>query len=295
MAASKTKPVLVRAVHPNAGVEAWYRGELDRIVDKVHASMTRVIFGLFDGPEPEIALDARPKPTAPLLLRRAMNKWGGLWAERVERLSLDLSERFARKNFTVTQNAVKQAFADAGWTVKFVPTLASVSAYHQVIGENVNLIRSIPAQYLKDIQTQVWQSVMRGGDMATLAKKLTKEHGIAKRRAATIARDQNAKAKAVIERTRRQELGVTHAVWMHSAGGKVPRRAHVAMDGKPYKIAQGMWDSDEGEYVLPGELINCRCTSKAVIPAFDNVREAVARAKASRPVDLLNAARKRAR
>lgn len=297
MKPTKDKPVFARAVHPNAGVEAWYRTRLDAIIARMHASVSRGVVGLYAelAPPPGHAFDARRPPPTSLLLRRALNKWGGLWRDRINDLSLDLAERFARKNFTVTQAAVKSAFEAAGWTVKFTPTAKSVADYHAVVGENVNLIKSIPAQYLKGIETAVWDSVMRGGDMATLAKRLEKEHGITKRRAATIARDQNAKAKATIEQTRRTEMGVTHAVWMHSAGGKVPRKTHVAMDGKPYLIKRGMWDSDEGEYVLPGQLINCRCISKAVIPAFDNVREAVARARASRPTDLLNAARARAK
>jgi uncharacterized protein with gpF-like domain len=131
--------------------------------------------------------------------------------------------------------------------------------------------------------------------MHALSVDLRETYGITRERAALIAGDQNAKAKATIERTRRQEIGVTHAIWMHSAGGKVPRKTHVKMDGKAYLISAGMWDSDEGAYVLPGELINCRCTSKAVLPAVDNVAEAVARAKASRPRGLLESALARAR
>jgi uncharacterized protein with gpF-like domain len=294
MQPEKNKPVVVRAIHPNAGVRAWYQGELDAMITKMHNSVKGAILALYRDEEPAdgLAHDATPPP---LLLRRALLKWGGLWTRRLDSLSLDLAERFARKNFNVTQTQMKTAFAEAGFTVKFTPTPGSVSAYHAVAAENVNLIRSIPAQYLKDVQSKVWQSVMKGGDMHALSVNLQETYGVTKRRAALIARDQNAKAKATIEKTRRVELGVTHAIWMHSAGGKVPRRTHVEMDGKPYLIERGMYDSDEGEYVLPGELINCRCTSKAVIPAFDNVKEATARARASRPVDLLRAARQRAR
>ena len=55
---------------------------------------------------------------------------------------------------------------------------------------------------------------------------------------------------------------------MHSHAGKKPRPSHVRMNGKTYDVKQGMWDSAEGRYVFPGELINCRCTSRSVIPGF---------------------------
>jgi len=76
---------------------------------------------------------------------------------------------------------------------------------------------------------------------------------------------------------------------------KTPRKTHIAMDGKSYRIAEGMYDSAEGKYVLPGELINCRCTSRAVIPAFETVEKARARTRAGRPEALFNAAARRAR
>lgn len=297
----KGKPVVVRAIHANAGVEAWYRRELDRLIDRMHKQISAEILGVYYesgvAEAPDFAHDAKPRAANPsLFIKRALARWGGLWTRRIDDLSIGLADKFATKNFNVTQTQLKAAFETAGFTVKFKPTPGSVTAYHAVAAENVNLIRSIPAQYLKDVQSHVWQSVMKGADQHTLSKKLNETYGVTKKRAALIARDQNNKAKAVIEQARRVELGITHAIWMHSAGGKVPRRTHVAMDAKPYLIAQGMYDSDEKEYVLPGQLINCRCTSKAVVPAFDNVKEATARARATqRATNLIELARQRAR
>jgi SPP1 gp7 family putative phage head morphogenesis protein len=213
---------------------------------------------------PTHAHDARRTPEANL--KSTMKKWGDRWVKRFDRLSVDLATKFAGKSFQATQLSMKAAFRQAGFTVKFQPTPASKAAYSAVASEQVNLIKSIPQQYLKDVQTHVWQSVMKGGDMATLSRKLKETYGVTTNRAALIARDQNNKAKAVLERTRRQELGITEAIWQHSGGGKTQRRTHVKASGERYRIDQGLWDSDAGEYVHPGELINCRCTSKAVLP-----------------------------
>ena len=289
---NQSKPVTVRAIHASAAVHAWYYDELQKAIEKMAREAERYIVAAYGETQPpELARDAAPRNPS-LLLRKALRKWGGLWVSRFDKLSLDLSQKFAKKSFGITQTQMRAALKEAGFTVSFKPTPASAAAYQAVVAEQVNLIKSIPQQYLKDVESKVWGSVMKGADMHALSVDLRKTYGVTRDRAALIARDQNNKAKAIIEKTRRQELGITHAIWQHSAGGKVPRATHVAMSGKSYPLAQGMYDSDEGAYVLPGELINCRCTSKAIIPAFETVEAAERRAKET---PLLRAARARAR
>jgi SPP1 gp7 family putative phage head morphogenesis protein len=170
----------------------------------------------------------------------------------------------------MTETAMRDSLKQAGFTVKFRPTREAREAFRAVLSENVGLIKSIQQQYLTGVQTRVWQSVGRGADMATLSRKLQDEYGSTTKRAALIARDQNAKAKATIENTRRAELGIRQAIWQHSAGGREPRPSHVDMHGKVFDLAKGMYDPEEKEFILPGTLINCRCTSRAILPGLDD-------------------------
>jgi uncharacterized protein with gpF-like domain len=288
---NQRKPVTVRAIHASAAVHAWYFAELDKLVSEMNAQVTRYVLAAYGQTEPqEMAHDAPRNPS--LLLRAALRKWGGIWVSKFDGLSLELGKKFANRSFSITQTQMRAALKDAGFTVKFAPTPGAAAAYHAVVAEQVNLIKSIPQQYLKDVESKVWGSVMKGADMHALSVDLRKTYGITRDRAALIARDQNNRAKAVIEKTRREELGITTAIWQHSAGGKVPRATHVAMSGKAYKLAQGMYDSAEGAYVLPGQLINCRCSSKAVIPAFETIEQAKRR---SPETAYIRAARQRAR
>jgi uncharacterized protein with gpF-like domain len=167
---------------------------------------------------------------------------------------------------------LKAALRDAGFTVSFKPTRRSLESYKLVVSENVGLIRNLQTSLYNKIQQDVWASVRAGGDMAKLSQKLHKSYGIEANRAALIARDQNNKAKATLESSRRQELGLKQAIWQHSGGGKEPRPVHLAWgrEGKVFDLDKGLFDPDEGEWVLPGQLINCRCTSRAVIPGFDD-------------------------
>ena len=108
------------------------------------------------------------------------------------------------------------------------------------------------------------RSYTQGRDLETMVKDLKALYPKASRRAVLIARDQSNKANSVVQRTRQMELGITEAIWMHSHAGKEPRPDHVAANGKRYKIAEGCLIS--GEYIQPGYEINCRCTSRPVLP-----------------------------
>ena len=213
----------------------------------------------------ELAEDA-PSPTKALQI--ALAKWGSQTIKTFDLMSAKIADDFAKRNAQATQASVMAQLKRAGFTVKFTPTRKSVEAFRLVAAENVALIKSIPRKYLDQVEQRVWNAVRTGSDLAKLSTELRKAHKITVDRAALIARDQNAKAKATIERVRQQELGITRGIWQHSAAGKEPRPTHVAMNGKQYSLAQGMWDSDEGEWVHPGQLINCRCTMRPVIEGF---------------------------
>lgn len=231
--------------------------------DDLHAGVRETLMTLARRKVLPLAQDAKPPKID--LLRRALDKWGGLWTRRLETLSEKLAADFANKSRTVTDTALRKSFRDAGLTIQFKPTRAMLEGQAAVIHENVHLIKSIPQKMLAQVQSDVWRTVTSGSDLASLKEKLVKTYGATHNRAALIARDQNNKAKAVYENARRTELGITKAIWVHSAGGVEPRRTHLQMDGKPYDIAKGMWDRDEGEFVHPGQLINCRCVSRPVL------------------------------
>lgn len=272
-----TKPKTAPAVHPNAGVEGEYRRELERLIVQMFRELHRAIRAAWND-EPErsndvvFAHDAPRKPPKIDLLTRAMNKWGGLWVKRLDTLAEEMADQFANSNRNVTDKALKRSFAAAGLTIKFKPTAQMIDGYKAVVGENVGLIKSIPAEALKKVQADVYRTITKGSDLASLSVKIRDTYNVTYNRAALIARDQNNKAKAVFEAARRQQLGITDAIWQHSHGGAEPRPTHVALDGQRYKIKKGAYDSAVKQFIQPGELINCRCVSKAVIPiaGFDD-------------------------
>ena len=200
-------------------------------------------------------------------LQAALRRLFRYWLNRLETLAPDIAGAFLHRSMSHTDKAFQSALRSAGFTVRFTQTEATRRAFDVALSGNVGLIRSIGQQYLSRVEDSVWRSVNAGYTMSQLSKELRKDFGVSERRAAFIARDQTNKAKAVIEKARRQELGITEAIWLHSHAGKEPRPSHVAANGKRFDVSKGMYL--DGKWVQPGEEINCRCTSRAVIKGFN--------------------------
>jgi uncharacterized protein with gpF-like domain len=262
------KPIVLRAIRPNAGIEAAYRKELQSLIADMANSVRYWMRATWraNPPRTTMAQDASPI----LELRKAMERLGRHWTKRFDKQSEELARRFADKSVKHTNVAMQQALKEAGFVVPFKQTAGVTEALQATIGENVALIKSIPAKYLGEVQQQVWQSVAAGHDLDALTKALQSRFGVTYKRAAFIARDQNAKANAVMKAARQQELGLTQAIWVHSGAGKEPRESHVkaGADKLVFDINKGAYL--DGKWTWPGMEINCRCTDKAIIPGWED-------------------------
>lgn len=268
---AKSGGKLLTPIYPNAGVRLWYQRELVTLLNDAQFEILLELSTALMKQPVKLAADAGPVKSLDL----AMGRWAKKWTLKFDKLSTTLAQRFAGRNFQSTDTAMSAALKRSGFTIAFKPTKASMQAYQAVVAENVGLIKNLPAQYVTNVQSAVWASVNKGADMAALSQKLRQNFEIASSRAALIAADQNNKAKAVIENTRRQQLGIKKAIWQHSSAGKEPRPTHVEMEGKEFDLSKGMYDPDangkgKGEWIWPGQLINCRCTSRAIIPGLNN-------------------------
>lgn len=250
------------AVRPNAGVRTAYQRKLERLIDEMAASVSYWLTATYRANVTPLAQDASPAA----VLGKAISKLGRRWLKRFDKLAVELAEWFAQEADGRSTAALEASLRNAGFTVRFQPTRAVNNALSAVVQENVALIKSIPEQYLKNVEGAVMRSVATGRDLATLTDYLEKQHGVTRRRAAFIARDQNNKATSAINTVRQTELGITQGVWRHSGAGKAPRPSHVAYGGKTFDLAKGAYI--EGEWIRPGEKPNCRCTWSPVIPGL---------------------------
>lgn len=255
---------VLRPVHPSAGLTAAYRSKLDALIEEMVASVNYWLSASFKANEPNIAQDELPATALKAALRKLTRRWQKRFNEAAPKLADYFSQAVEKRSSTALKNILKEA----GITVEFKMTAAQRDILHATINSNVDLIKSIPSQYMTQVQGAVMRSVQTGRDLGTLAKELEDHYGVTKRRAAFIARDQNNKATSAMDRARRLELGLDESEWMHSGAGKHPRPTHVAMSGKRFKTSQGMWDPAVKRYVFAGCEPGCRCVSRAVVKGF---------------------------
>lgn len=256
------RPIELGRAIPNAGVQAGYRKRLDAMVDDMDRSLGYWLSSAYRNSGVAVAMDATPANE----MRAAMRKMAQRWQKRFDQGAKELAAWFAKSAGERSDAVLDATLKKAGFTVPFTMTDSMRNAYDAVIGEQVGLIRSIASQHLTRVETLVMQSVAQGRKLDVLTKQLAESYNVTKRRAALIARDQNNKATATFNRTRRLDLGITHARWKHSAAGKVPRPSHVKANGEIYEIAKGMYL--DGVWTWPGHEINCRCFDTPIIPGL---------------------------
>lgn len=208
-------------------------------------------------------------PTPAQAIDQVVADLGVQWSAKIDETAPRLARWFAQASETRSRTQLKKILADSGMTVPFEMTPAMKDIFHATVAENVGLIKSIGSQYHTEVQGMVMRSVAAGRDLGMLTDELTDRYGITRRRAARIALDQNNKSTSDMVRVRQADLGV-QAMWLHSAGGKVPRKTHVANSGKIYDPKVGWHDPDPkvDKRIWPGQLINCRCVSRTVVKGF---------------------------
>lgn len=208
-------------------------------------------------------------PTPAQYMTATLEGLGAQWAANFDAAAPKLASWFTQAAGTRSQTRLKQILADGGMSVPFQMTPAMRDVVDATLAENVSLIRSIGSQYHTEVEGLVMRSITAGRDLGSLTQGLEHRFGITRRRAEHIALSQNNLATSSFVKVRQVELGVK-AVWLHSAGGKTPRKTHVANTGKPYDPAVGWFDPDPkvNKHIWPGQLINCRCVSRTMIKGF---------------------------
>jgi SPP1 gp7 family putative phage head morphogenesis protein len=140
------------------------------------------------------------------------------------------------------------------------------------LAENTSLIKSIPTQYMTQVESIIRVGVMNGTSPKAIADEIRERSGVSKRRAHIIARDQVTKANAMLTEHRQTELGVTKYKWVTAHDervrgnpyGRYPKAvpSHYARDGKMFDWNQ----PPEGGH--PGMAILCRCHAQ---PDFETI------------------------
>lgn len=254
-------------VQPNAGIEAVYDHQLLRLIRQMHAEVLRSLGAPRSAFPAMDAKDDGPEiPTIGLRLRGKLPKLIDGAQVRFSDSAQTLAERFTHGLSDHVDRNLKKQLKRHGWLGDLGRSRFHRNIFDTAVKANVDLIRSIPEVYHRDVAELVSQSIHDNWPISRLTKEIQDTYGVTFRRAATISRDQSNKVTSALARARHIELGIQEAHWWHSGASRVPRQTHVAMHGQRFDIQQGMWDAHEQRYVHPSELINCRCAAVPILP-----------------------------
>lgn len=268
--------IALRPVRPPVAIEQEYHRKIKKLVKEMDKSLYWWLRAEYRKAEGEITTasdgalgDMQTK------MRQLTRQWEKKYSETARQMAKWFAGEIQGYETRNLQNQFKKAdLASLGFDLKFsYHSRRERAIFNSIVEQNVNLIKSIASQHLTQVKGVVLRGIETGHDLGRVTEDLRDTFGITERRAAMIARDQTAKASNNLSRQRLLDYGVTKGKWLHTSAGKTYRDSHVEMDGEIYDIEQGCYDPDYGDYIQPGELVNCHCVC---IPVIDTGKEETA-------------------
>ena len=201
----------------------------------------------------------------------------GVWSEMLKTASINTVSKYINQIAFMTSDAQRRAFINArvskGLVNKAftVPTVKNrfisqraLDVLPDLIRDNVNLITQINVDDVNRISDLIYRGLTEGRSYNELLDELKATQGFTDKRANTVAQDQTNKITQLIQAENAKAVGVKKAVWIHVAGKYTSRVSHIEMNGKEFDLSKGCWDSFEKKFVMPAELINCKCQMQMI-------------------------------
>lgn len=253
----------------SAAVESRYAAGLARLVDRMAGETEREIRRLYESDAAVThGMDAGQSfaSRARILTNKLADRFRVLFGAYAKTLADALVNGAARHSQSTLHSSLKEI--SGGLSLKTSAVTPRVQEIAKAaVQENVALIKSIPAQYFEKIQTGVMRSIVSGNGTQDVLKVVESTNQVTKDRAALIARDQTSKATTAINAARMENLRIRKFEWLHSGGGKEPRKLHQDYNGQVFSLDDPpVIDERTGERGLPGQLINCGCR---MVPVLD--------------------------
>ena len=247
----------LKPIHPQVALRIKREKKLKQLVKEMHRSiMWFLVFALLH--------DASAKKLMAIIA--TLDK---RWTKRFDDYAEEQTQKEIEKNLSHIDKAIKGMFREKGIFIDPRSiTAGERDVFNAIVQENVQLVKSIPRQYLDNVTRIITDGIANGKGKDYIAKEIEKQFGKTSKRAEMIASDQCNKITNTFSRMRCEKLGITTGVWVHVGGGKTDRATHVKMHGKEFALKEGLYDSAVQRNIQPGELINCRCIYKPVLPLF---------------------------
>lgn len=155
-------------LNANAGIEAWYMNELEKLSRQMTRECARELKKLYAKEDEQIkfAQDDSISSQMRIKLNYLQKKYGDKFAEKSKELSKKLVSKLITYSWVALNAAVKQISPELKAQKKL--NSEEEEAAKAAIFENVNLIKSIPNQYFKEITGVVSRAIWAGRALRAL-------------------------------------------------------------------------------------------------------------------------------
>lgn len=251
-------------LHYPAAPADRYQKRLMVLVREMEKAYRREMEAIFKEYGP-VTQDASLASQARIALSKLQARFAKLFNQKAKPIVEQIFGQVDKASATSLHESLKELSGGLSLKTKIM-TPALSEAMTAAIAENVSLIKSIPQRYHLQIEGAVMRSMQPGGNgLQEVTEALSRYEGITRRRVDIIALDQVRKATTAFNTERAKAAGIRKFEWVHSAGSAEPRKKHVDADGKIYSFDDPPRIGDNGEPVLPGQAINCRCVARPIV------------------------------
>lgn len=251
-----------------ASIPMDYSKAITKLIDRMAADVKNELRKLFESFAQDHAMDASITSQARILMNALAEKWNPIFNKSAKRATDKMISQVERNSSATLGMSLKEfseqvTISRVGLTNPDIQEIMKASTE-----EAANLIKTLPQEYLADVQGAVMRSITTGEGMKDLVPFLNQKYKQNLRKARNVAQDQTRKAYNNLNAGRMKKLGVRQFVWIHSGGGKEPRKLHKELNGKVCSYDDPPYIGDmygKEVFGLPGQLPNCRCTQKPII------------------------------
>ncbi len=152
------------------------------------------------------------------------------------------------------------------------------------INKNVSLVKSIPDEFFKQIEAEIYQGVSNGVTYGDIAKRIngikdiSSVFGKLSNRTKFIARNEVENINAALVKKRSEKVGLKKFIWQTSRDERVrgnpagtypnAKCSHYKLDGKVFTWSGGA--KCGGKVIYPGSDFNCRCVAINLIEGIND-------------------------
>ena len=261
--------------------EDRYAKKLEALTRRMTDDVSRQIKKMFESTESRnyFAEDASIGSKGRILINQLNHKYVKLFSHLSKPYALSMVNAVDRNSKTHLHSSLEKLTGGLSIKTSFISeNMKDMLAAG--IAENVNLIKSIPQQYLAQVGGAVMRTITQPnqGGIEELIEHidgmLVGKDRFIRNKARNMAYDQTRKMYNQFNAGRMQAIGLNKYEWIHSGAGQHPREFHRdVLNGQIFCLDDPpIIDKNTEERGIPSQLIHCRCTMRPVLE-FDDGEE----------------------